>query len=164
LGDVRLALKRKIAGTDPVMSVMADVELPTGNARIGYGSGSVDAAIALLLDKDIGPGSRLYVNLGTVFPGDLRARQTVKLDNFYYAGSGIEALIWPHLSLLAQLMVQTSPYPRTGISEIDNTGMILVLGGRYYARGGSYEISLTEDPNTTGACDFILNLSYKMRF
>ena len=164
LGDVRIALKRKIAGTDPVVSVMADVELPTGNARIGYGSGSVDTAVALLLDKDIGTQSRAFVNLGAVFPGDLRAGQTVMLNTFYYAGSGIEALIWPHMSLLAQLMVQTSPYPRTGISQVDNIGMILVLGGRYYAKSGSYEFSLTEDPNTTGASDFILNLSCKMRF
>jgi hypothetical protein len=164
LGDMRLTLKRKIIGEDPVVSVMADVELPTGNARLGYGSGSVDAAVALLLDKDLGAQSRVYVNLGAVFPGDLEAHQTVKLDTFYYAGSGIESLIWPRLSALVQLMLQTSPYPNTGISEIDNTGMILVLGGRYYANSGSYEFSLTEDPNTTGASDFILNLSYKMRF
>jgi len=164
LGDVRLTLKRKIIGADPVVSVMADVELPTGNARIGYGNGSVDTAVALLLDEDFGTQSRLYVNLGAVFPGDLKARQTVKLDTFYYAGSGIESLIWPRLSALVQLMVQTSPYPRTGISKIDNHGMILLLGGRYYASSGSYEFSLTEDPNTTGASDFILNLSCKMRF
>lgn len=163
-GDVRLTFKKKIRGTDPVVSLMADVELPTGNARIGYGNGSIDAGIALLLDKDLGPASRLYANLGALFPGDLKAYQTVKLDNFYYAGIGIESLVWPHLSLLGQLMVQTSPYPHTGISQIDNTGMLLVLGGRYYTGGGSYEFSLTEDPNTSGAPDFILNVSYKKRF
>ncbi|MGE5172300.1 MAG: DUF3187 family protein, partial [Betaproteobacteria bacterium] len=110
-GDARLTFKKKVIGTDPVVSLMADVELPTGNARIGYGSGSVDAGIAVLLDKDLGPDSRLYANLGAVSPGDLKAYQTVKLDDFYYAGIGIEALVLPHLSLLGQLMVQTSPYP-----------------------------------------------------
>ncbi len=163
LGDVRLTVKRKLTAADPIISLMADVELPTGDARIGYGSGSVDAGVALLLDKDIGREARLYANLGAVFPGELRASQSVRLENYYYAGSGIETLISRHLSLLMQLMVQTSPYPSTGISKIDNTGMILVLGGRYYANSGSYEFSLTEDPNTTGAPDFILNLSYKMR-
>ncbi len=163
-GDARLTLKKMIMATDPVISLMANVELPTGDARIGYGSGSVDTGIALLLDKDIGTESRLYANLGAVFPGELRAYQTVKLENFYYAGSGIETMISRRLSLLVQLMVQTSPFPRTGISKIDNTGMILVLGGRYYADSGSYEFSLTEDPNTTGAPDFILNMSYKKKF
>ena len=143
---------------------MADVELPTGNACIGYGNGSVDTGIAVLLDKNLGSKSKLYTNLGAVFPGDLKAYQTVKLDNFYYAGSGIETLVWQKTSLLAQLMFQTSPYPRTGISQIDTSALILVFGGRYYADSGSYEFSLTEDVNTSGAPDFIFNLSYKKRY
>ncbi len=163
-GDARLTLKRVISATDPAISLLADVELPTGDARIGYGSGSLDTGVALLVDKDIGTESRLYANLGAVFPGELRAYQTVKLENYYYAGSGIETMISRRLGLLVQFMVQTSPYPRTGISKIDNTGMILAMGGRYYASSGSYEFSLTEDPGTTGAPDFILNISYKKKF
>lgn len=163
-GDVRLTLKKKITGTDPVVSILADVELPTGNARVGYGNGSVDSGLAVLLDKYLGTEAKLYANLGVVFPGDLKAFQTVGLDNFFYAGAGIEALVWPHVGLLAQLMVQTSPYPHTGISYIDNTGMLLALGGRYYADAGSLDLSLTEDPNTSGAPDFILNFTYKKQF
>ncbi len=163
-GDARVTLKKKIADGDPVVSLLADLELPTGDAKIGYGSGSFDTGAALLLDKDIGSESRLYANAGAVIPGALRAYQTVTLRNFYYAGSGIETLISRRLGLLAQFIVQTSPYPRTGIGDIDGTGMILVLGGRYYVSDGSYEFSLTEDPNTTGAPDFILNVSYKKKF
>jgi hypothetical protein len=162
-GDMRLMVKKKIMGTDPAISLMADLELPTGNARIGYGSGSIDSAIAVLLDKNLGAETRLYANLGAVFPGDLKAYQTIKLRNFYYAGTGIEALVWTNLSLLAQLMVQTSPYPKTGISQIDNTAVILALGGRYYVGAGCFELSLTEDVNTSGAPDFILNFSFKKR-
>ncbi len=163
-GDARLTLKKKVADGDPVISVLADVELPTGNARVGYGNGSVDWGLAALLDKNIGADMKFYANLGAVFPGELKALQTVRLRDFVYGGAGVEALIKPHLGLLAQLMVQTSPYPHTGISKIDDVGMLLVMGGRYYAGGGSYELSLTEDPNTTGAPDFILNLTYKKKF
>lgn len=163
-GDVRLTVKKKILGVDPVVSILADVELPTGNARVGYGNGSVDSGLALLLDKDLGARSKLYANLGAVFPGNLKAFQTIGLDNFFYAGAGVEERVWPRVGLLAQLMVQTSPYPHTGISQIDNTGMLLVLGGRYYADSGSLELSLTEDPNTSGAPDFILNFTCKKRF
>jgi len=163
-GDVRLTLKKKIMEPDPVISVLAELELPTGNARVGYGNGSVDSGLAVLLDKDLGTDTKLYANLGAVFPGDLKAFQDIGLNNFYYAGAGIEALVWPRVGLLAQLTAQTSPYPRTGISQIDDTGMILVLGGRYYADAGSFELSLTEDPNTTGAPDFILNVACKKRF
>jgi len=164
-GDVRLTMKKKITETDPVISVLADVELPSGNARVGYGNGSVDTGVAMLLDKNLGAETRLYANLGAVFPGDLKALQDIALNNFYYTGAGIESLVWPRVGLLAQLLVQTSPYPHTGISQIDDTGMVLVLGGRYYyADAGSFEFSLTEDPNTTGAPDFILNVTWKKKF
>jgi hypothetical protein len=163
-GDVRLTFKKVIIQSGPVVSVLADLELPTGKARIGYGNGSVDAALAVLMDANLGPESRLYANLGAVFPGDLKAYQTVGLDDFFYAGTGVESLVWPDVSLLAQLMVQTSPYPHTGISEIDTAGVLLVLGGRYYAGTGRFEFSLTEDPNTSGAPDFILNITYTGKF
>jgi hypothetical protein len=163
-GDVRFTIKKKMIENDPVISLMADIELPTGNAKIGYGNGSVDAGIAALLDKNLGTKTKLYANLGAVFPGDLKAYQTVKLNDFYYGGIGIETLPWTKFSLLAQLMVQTSPYPHTDITQIDTPAVILVLGGRYYGTSGSYEFSLTEDVNTSGAPDFILNLTYRRRF
>ncbi len=163
-GDARVTVKRKLSEGDPLISILADIELPTGNARVGYGNGSVDAALALLLDWNAAEDTRVYANLGVAFPGDLKAYQTVKLERFSYAGSGFETFVSPGVSLLAQLMVQTSPYPATGIRQIDGTGMLLVLGGRYYSSGGSWEFSLSEDPNTTGAPDFILNLTYKEKF
>jgi hypothetical protein len=163
LGDVRLAFKKRVRESDPVISIKGDVELPTGNARIGYGSGDIDYGLAALLDKDIMWGGRMYANIGAVFPGDLKALQTVDLTTFYYAGTGIEVPYTENLALLAQVMAQTSPYPRTGISEMDTIAIILVLGGRYHAAYGSYELSLTEDPNTSGAPDFVLALSFKKR-
>lgn len=163
-GDVRLTFKRKVLESPLVVSILADLELPTGNARIGYGNGSTDTGLALLLDYDLRNDARLYANIGVVFPGDLKAHQTVKLKTFGYAGAGVEYLAWPHLGLLAQFMVQTSPFPETGISQIDTPGILLVLGGRYYFSSSSLELSLTEDPNTSGAPDFILNLTYKKGF
>ena len=83
--------------------------------RNGYGSGSLDAGAALLLDGDITNDTRVYTNLGFVVPGDLKAYQTVNLKTFYYGGAGVEYLYDPSLGLIAQAMVQTSPFPRTGI-------------------------------------------------
>jgi len=163
-GDMRITFKKKVIESDPVISLMADIELPTGNAKIGYGNGSVDYGIAALLDKNLGEKAKLYANLGGVFPGDLKAHQTIKLDNFFYAGTGVEYLAWTKVSLLSQLMFQSSPYPHTGITQIDTPALILVFGGRYYAGSGSFEFSLTEDLNTSGAPDFILNVSYKKKF
>lgn len=163
IGDARLTVKKKIRAADPVVSVLADIELPTGDAHSGYGNGSVDAGVALLMDGGIGDEARIYANIGAVQPGDLKADQTIALRSFFYAGAGVEVMATKRLSLLIQCLAQSSPYPKTGISQIDGTGMLLVMGGRYYGASGSYELSLTEDPNTTGAPDFILNVSYKKK-
>jgi len=163
-GDVRLTAKKQLYTNELMVSVMGTVELPTGDAKAGYGNGSVDAGVALLLDRRLGQDAIWYANLGAVFPGDLKGYQTVRLRNYEYAGTGIEALAWPSLSLIGQVSVQTSPYPRTDIVQIDRAAMLLVLGGRYYAEKGSYELSLTEDLNTSGAPDFILNLSWKTKW
>jgi len=164
IGDVRLTAKKKLFAGEPVISVLVDLELPTGNARIGYGSGGTDAGAALLLDRKLGSEAKLYANLGVVVPGDLKAYQTVDLKTFYHAGAAIEVMATRRLSLIVQYLAQSSPYPKTGITQIDGTAMLLVLGGRYYGKSGGYELSLTEDPNTTGAPDFILNVSYKRKF
>jgi hypothetical protein len=166
IGDVTVAAKKQLIGAqDLTMSVMGTVELPTGDAKIGYGNGSIDAGVALLMDKRLGQDAVWFMNLGAVFPGELKGYQTVGLRNYEYAGTGVEALTWPSLSLIGQVSIQTSPYPRTGISQIDRAAMLLVVGGRYYyADRGSLELSLTEDLNTSGAPDFILNLTGKMKW
>jgi len=161
LGDVRLTAKKQLVADDLLVSVMGTLELPTGDAKAGYGNGSVDAGVALLMDKHLGQDNLWYANLGAVFPGDLRGYQTVRLRNYGYFGMGLEALAWPSLSVIGQVSIQTSPYPSTDIGQIDRAAMLLVLGGRYYAERGSYELSLTEDLNASGAPDFILNLTWK---
>jgi hypothetical protein len=165
IGDIRLSAKRALLGGDPAVSVMTAVELPTGNASKGYGSGSVDADAALLLDKKITERIRTHFNLGIVFPGDLRGRETVKLKEFVYGGICVEAAVWKNLSLLGQVSAQGSPFPKTGISGVDRTSVLLTLGGRYYYSGkNSFELSFTEDPNTAGAPDFTATFSFKKRF
>jgi hypothetical protein len=42
--------------------------------------------------------------------------------------------------------------------------VLLSLGGRYYSGNNSFELSFTEDPNTSGAPDFSLNFSFKKIF
>jgi hypothetical protein len=112
----------------------------------------------------MGDTVRLYANLGVVVPGDLKAHQTIRLPAFYYGGTGIEYLYQPDFALIAQFIVQTTPYPETGISEIDTPGVLLVLGGRFSTGRGCFEFSLSEDPNTSAAPDFILNVGYKHIF
>ena len=164
IGDVRLTAKKELLRNDPAVSVRAEVELPTGDASDGHGSGSIDAGIAILADKKIGERFMSYWNAGVIFPGTLRAREDVALRTSYYAGVGVEAAFWRSFSLLGQITFQTSPFPETGIGAVDRIAALLTLGGRYSSGKDSFEISLTEDPNTAGAPDVTFNLNYKRRF
>ncbi|MGC2063826.1 MAG: DUF3187 family protein [Thermodesulfovibrionales bacterium] len=164
LGDIRLSAKKMVFTGDPAVSVAAGLELPTGDAHKGYGNGSLDADLAVMADKRLSDRLMAYFNAGIVFPGDVRAEQTIRLKESFYAGGGLEYLVTPDLGLLGQAMYQTSPYPKTGIGNIDRAGILGVFGVRYTKAKDSIEFSLTEDLNTAGANDFTLNLSYKRRF
>jgi hypothetical protein len=164
IGDIRFTFKKPILKGDPAISIKGDLELPTGNAKEGYGSGSIDAGITALIEKKLSEKFKAYGNLGVVFPGDLKGYEKVKLKEFIYGGTGVEAALWKNLSLLGQIFIQDSPFPKTDISSVDRIAVLLSLGGRYYSGKNSFEFSFTEDPNTSGAPDFSLSFSFKRRF
>jgi len=164
VGDVRLSLKKPLLTGDPAISIKGDIEFPTGASRKGYGNGSVDTGFAILVDKNISDKVRAYFNVGTVFPGDLKGNQNINLTEFVFGGAAVEAAFWKHVGLVAQVFVQNSPFPETGISSLERPAVLLTLGGRYYAGRSSFELSFTEDPNTAGAPDFTLNFSFKRKF
>ena len=163
LGDIRLALKKPLFTSDGLnFSVKAEVELPVGDAKKGFGNGSLDAGLSILLDKSIGDKIVTYWNFGGVLAGDVRGHQTLDIEDFIYGGAAVEAHINEKLSLLAQVMGQTAIYPKTDLLAVDRDAWMLAMGGRYHVGKGSLELSLTEDINTSGAPDFIFNLTYKM--
>ncbi|MBI5587884.1 MAG: DUF3187 family protein [Deltaproteobacteria bacterium] len=165
-GDIAVSLKKTLFArdSDTLISVKASLELPTGESKRGYGNGSTGAAIALLADKDIGDGVRVYLNLGAAFPGDLRGYERVKLHDYLYAAAAVEAAVFKNLSLVAQAYYEESPYPWTGIATIDKSAVILSLGGRYTSADTAFELAFTEDPSTSGAPDFSLTFAYKLTF
>ncbi len=117
--------------------------------------------LALLVEERISEKVRTYFNLGVVSPGDLKAHERIKPREFFYGGVPVEAEPYKDLGLIGQVMVQTSPSPKTGISSIDRTSVLFTLGGRYSSGKDSLELSFTEDPNTSGAPDFTVTFSYR---
>jgi Protein of unknown function (DUF3187) len=165
IGDIRLTAKKTLLRSDSAaITLLADVELPTGDASRGFGNGSLDAGGALLVEKTIGEKVKVYGNVGILFPGKLRANETLTLDASPYAGLGVEAAVWSHLSLLGQVMIQKSPLPETGIGSLDRPSVLLSLGGRYAWEKNSLDFAFTEDPNTAGAPDVSFTFSFKRRF
>lgn len=164
LGDVRLTMKYGMLTGPSRLSLLAAVEAPTGDARTGYGNGSYDSSGAILYDTVLADRYHLYLNGGVILPGDLRGYQVIALRTSWYGGAGLEAAWWTRGSAIVQCLARTSPLPHTGSRAVDQPGIILVTGGRYYLETGSIEFSLTEDPNTSGAPDFIANVGYTHRF
>ncbi len=164
LGDIRVTTKMQVLQGDPSVSILADMELPTGDASRGFGNGSLDGGLALLVDKRLGEKFLSYWNIGVVFPGKLKAMETVNMKTYPYAAAALEAALWKHLSLNGQVYFQNSPFPKTGIPTVDRIAALLSLGARYSRGRDNYELSITEDPNTAGAPDVIFTLAYKRNF
>ncbi len=163
-GDIGLSLKRSMIDSDRVnLSVKAHIELPTGDAKGGYGNGSVDAGLSVLADIPIREDILTSWNIGVVFPGRLKGYESVDLKDFLYGTVAVEALLGKRLGLVLQLQGHSRILPETGISSVDGNALLVSLGGRYYGEKGSLELSLTEDLNTTAAPDFILNIGYKIK-
>lgn len=162
-GEVRIALKKPFFERGPVTaSLLANVEIPVGDAKEGFGNGGLDAGLAVALDARITEWLMSYWNAGVVFPSDVRGHTHLNLKNYFHAGAGLEAMVSSGFSLLVQLQGQTPVYPVTDLLAVDRDACLLAFGGRYQTLGRSIEISLTEDVNTSGAPDFIVNVIYKI--
>jgi hypothetical protein len=163
IGDMKLSVKKSLLKADPAFSIRGDIEFPTGDAESGFGNGCFDAGITLLIEKKLSDVFKTYGNLGISFPGHLRGYETIYLEKYLYGGAALEGKAWKDISIIGQVFIQGSPFPKTGIGEVDRTAVLLSLGGRYYSSKNSFELSLTEDPNTAGAPDVTFNFTFKRK-
>jgi hypothetical protein len=170
LSDIKLSAKKTLMSSenhlaDPVVSLKLVVELPTGDAKKGFGNGNIGTDISLLLDKQLGEGYMTYYNLGVANPGDLDGYEKVKMRKFAFGGIALETPYRDNLNLLAQMTFQGSPYPKTGIRSLDSVVVQLAVGARYITgNGGRYDFILTEDPLMAGSPDFTIGIFYKEKF
>ncbi len=165
-GDLKISAKKVLLKLDdqPFLSVKAAAELPTGDPDTGFGNGSLDLGLLVQVEKKLTRYLQVTGNLGGVFPGNLKAQTTIELRNYWFGGIGLEAKPWKRISLIGQISAQTSPFPETGFDFIDNPALVMTLGGRYYLDRNHFELSLTEDLNTSGAPDFTVNFSFRRTF
>lgn len=161
LGDIRLGVKQELFQGPFAVSLFGHLELPTGNAERGYGSGGYDGGLSLLADADLPWSLTLYLNAGMVFTGTWKARKDVSLRDYPWAATGLKWRYSDNLSALVQVVVKASPYD-TGIGALDDSSTLLTLGGRYaVSRKTWVEISLSEDPSISGAPDFMVEMTLK---
>jgi hypothetical protein len=165
LGDLRVGLKKALYARDPYVSLYGFLSIPTGEPERGFGSGAFSGGGAVLLEKAISGRLTGYLNAGYVLAGDLEAEEEVPLRDYPYGGVGLEWMYSEGLLLNAQFFIQGSPLEKTGAVGVDRVPAILSFGGRYVFGGGSeIEFSLSEDPTTSLAPDFMLTVGYTRRF
>lgn len=164
VGDVTASLKGVVFKREKtVVSLYGYVELPTGSARRGYGTGSPGAGAAILADARVAERLMVYLNGGYAVTGDLEATEVIPLSPYPFGAVALEWAWREGFALIGQYSVQGSPF-ETGIDALDGTSMLLSFGGRLALAGGSVELAFTEDPNTTGAPDFSLTVGYSRTF
>ncbi len=162
IGDIRLAVKKPLLSSeDLTLSLRGDLEIPVSSAKKGYSNGSIDAGVSVLLDKRITDRIMAHLNLGYVIPGDVRGNEHLDIENFVHGGAAVEAVLWEGFNVVLQLQGQSAIYPQTDLLAVDRDAYLLAIGGRYQTKTGTVELSLTEDINTAGAPDFIINITYK---
>jgi len=162
IGDIRLTLKRPvIVSENYTLSIKGDIELPTGDAKEGYGNGSTDVGVYILYDRLLTDKIMSYWNIGAVFPGDVKGYLNIDLNNFIYGGTAIEIKKFQRWALLFQLQAQSPIYPETDLLAIDRTAFLLAFGCRYNTGSNSIEFSIAEDLSASGVPDITANISYK---
>lgn len=165
LGDIRIGVKRALTLKDPLISIQAFANLPSGDPDRGYGSGRINGGAALLLNKRLGSKVMAYLNAGYGLIDRIEAKESVSLRNYLYGGAGVEWACSKKVLLNGQVFFQQSPFRDTGVRDIDTVSSVLSFGGRYRLGGKStLGFSFSEDPTTAGAPDFMVGFDYKYRF
>jgi hypothetical protein len=144
--------------------VKVDVELPTGDAKRGFGNGSFDGGAAVLIDQQLSERAKLYGMGGIVLTGDLKAYERISMQDYLYGGAAFEYKLTKGLRAVGQLFVQSSPFPETNIGEVDDTAFLLSLGLTYLKGKTSFTFAFSEDLSHSGAPDFTVSLIVKTLF
>lgn len=164
LGDIRLFAQGLLREANPTVSVRVDVELPTGNAKKGFGNGSLDGGVALLVDQRLSERISLYGMGGAVLAGDLKAYERIGMEDYFYGAAALQYKLTENLRAVGQLFVQSSPFPETNIGEVDDTAFLLSLGLTYLKGKTRFAFAFTEDLSHSGAPDFTVSLTLKTPF
>ena len=169
IGDISLsakALLREEGQLAPAIAGRFALKLPTGDEDRALGSGEVDVALGVALEKTFGP-VRLYFNTGLTIP-----------TGNPFAGTGIDSVpmlstfltaeyrLTERFSILVQLNGITPPVRHTGL-DIDQSTFEILAGFNWTLPGLPvvWQAGFMEDLNDTNrTADFALFMSWSIFF
>jgi hypothetical protein len=149
---------RLLNGVSRDISLIYQVQLPTGENESGFGSGSFDHSLGLptaFAHKKL----RVFLTPGVHLPGEPDTIDaSIHTRPFGSLLVGAAYAYNENLSLIAQVNGYTSPLEKTDIPKLDDGSLELGLGFHYrLIRGLGLEFAFTEDL-TRAAPDFNLHL------
>lgn len=164
LGDVAFTQSVRLAGRDDEpfrLALRTGVELPTGNAARGFGSGEVDLGAALAATAETG-GVALHAQVLWSLPGDLAGESRVATRAAYGYGLAVEApLARDRVHALAQIDGRTGFVGGTGLTVLDaslaqlSVGLALRLWDAWLTVAVAEDLRLGTAPDVT----FLIRLS-----
>ena len=161
LGESVLSVKMGLTDTGSrsglASSLLFALKIPTGDEDHGFGSGRMDLGLMLLNQYRI-PPFIVYLNPGVVRLSDPQTQGAdIHVHDMATLLAGIEYRVGPRWSLMGQFNFATSPFHGTGIDQLDQDSLELVLGsGLSLSDNMIFEFAFSEDLTRT-APDFTVH-------
>lgn len=149
LGDITLRLKTPLLvskGPWPDISVAGTVKWPTGRFGSLTGSGGVDTQAALLVTQPLGKRAALHANLAYTLLGKSSLGTDLPVRSIFSWMIGFEYLATSRVSVLAQVLSNTSLFPAYTLAPLNRTAYEINAGVRFHIGSSAvFETGLIEN-------------------
>lgn len=149
LGDIVLRIKspvRASRGRWPDVSWSGALKLPTGEFDDLSGSGGADAQLALLVFQSLGPHFALHYNAAYTWLGRSSRHAGFPVRNVTSQLLAVEFLASQRLSVLTQVLANTSMFSKSRPGPLDRTAYEINAGIKYALNASTlFEIGLVEN-------------------
>ncbi|MFH1678485.1 MAG: DUF3187 family protein, partial [Candidatus Omnitrophota bacterium] len=173
LGDIVLKAKYLVLeedrrGIKPNASFRAALKLPTGQKDDLLGSGELDYGLGILLDKTLSEKITAYAGCNFIIIEKPSFFSALNLKSNMFSGIiGAEYLLTQRMSIVAQVMGNSTPYPSSGTNALDETAIDVGLGLNYTwkeKQNVSWHFAFTENMNSAASPDVSFNTGWKVGF
>jgi len=173
LGDMALSAKYQLLKEEkdrfiPNISVRSAVKFPTAKKDDLLGSGEVDYGVGLLLDKGFFDRLFIYVGGNVVMIEKPNFLDDISLEDKIYSGMlAMEYFFTRRFSFVAQVSGNTTPYPSSDTTALDNDAYELGLGVNYAAEkenSVSWHFALVENIKTASSPDVSFRTGLNWKF
>jgi len=167
LADIPITLKAGIL--DPAEDAMGlalrgTLELPTGDDEKGFGSGTWDGGVGVLLEKRL-RNLAFYLALDQIFRKNPTFMKDLHVAHVTHGSFAIEYRFSEAFSLVAQTDYQTVPLRDAHLDEFKKYQWSGALGGSFrIAPRSRLRLSIAEGFTTDTAPDFILSAGLTWQF